>query len=83
MSVSKPVSKPPEEPAPLLLIKGDATDEEVAALVTVLQGISAASAAAAAGAAPAVTSQWGSPHRKVREVHHHGLGGWRASGLPR
>ncbi len=66
---------------PLLLIKGSATAEEVAALVAVLQGVAAASAAAASDV-PAEVSAWASPARKVRTVHPHGPGGWRASALP-
>ena len=73
----------PVETAPLVLIKGDATAEEVAALVAVLQGVAAASAAAAASEDAAPVSQWGSPHRKVRTSYPHGPGGWKASGLPR
>ena len=68
---------------PLLLVRGDATEEEVAALVAVLQGVDAASAAAAASEDASPVSQWGSPHRKVRTSYPHGPGGWKASGLPR
>ena len=67
---------------PLLVIKGDATDEEVAAIVAVLQGMAAANAATAAAAQPARVSSWASPQRGVRVAHHHGPGGWRASSLP-
>jgi hypothetical protein len=71
--------------APLVLIKGDATDEEVAALVAVLSGIASASSAATAapGDVPAPVSAWAAPARKVRTPLLHGPGGWRASGLPR
>ena len=64
---------------PLFLVKGDATAEEVAALVAVLQ------AAASAGAAPdpAAKSEWSANHRKVRASYPHGPGGWRSSALPR
>jgi hypothetical protein len=72
-----------ESTTPLLVIKGDATDEEVAAIVAVLQGMAAANAAAAAAARPAPVSSWASAQRGVRVAHHHGRGGWRASGLPR
>ena len=72
-----------EDAAPLVLIKGDATDEEVAALVAVLQGVASAQAAAAATGDAAAASQWASPHRKVRTSFPHGPGGWRASALPR
>ena len=74
----------PESRPPLVVVKGDATAEEVAALVTVLQGMAAASAAAAAGKAdPAPLSQWGAPARRLRTTLPHGPGAWRASGLPR
>jgi Acyl-CoA carboxylase epsilon subunit len=77
------VNDEPVETPPLLLVKGDATDEEVAALVTVLQGIAASAAAAAEVDQPAEVSAWAAPARKVRVSHPHGPGGWRASGLPR
>jgi hypothetical protein len=67
---------------PLVVIRGDAREEEVAALVAVIQGMAAASAAAAAEDRSAV-SVWGSPARKLRVSHPHGPGGWRASALPR
>jgi Acyl-CoA carboxylase epsilon subunit len=67
---------------PLVLIKGDATDEEVAALVAVVQGL--ASPSAAATDEPVTPrSTWASPARQVRTSHHAGPGGWRASALPR
>ncbi len=70
--------------APLFLVTGGATDEEVAALVAVLQGVSAAAAAAAAASdVRPPESQWASPHRKVRTAYPHGPGAWRASALPR
>jgi hypothetical protein len=73
-----------ESETPLVLIKGSATEEEVAALVAVLQGVAAASAAAAAASAEQPTrSAWAAPARAVRPPHHAGQGGWRASALPR
>ena len=69
---------------PLVLIKGDADEEEVAALVAVLQGVASASAAAAAASDEQPSrSVWASPARGVRTPHHSGPGGWRASALPR
>lgn len=67
-------------PAPPLLrvVKGDATPEEVAALVAVFASLSAA-APPARRPAPA----WAAAHRKVRRTLPHGPGGWRASALPR
>ncbi len=82
MSVSKPVSKPSSE-SPLVLVRGNASEEEVAALVAVLQGVASATAAAAASEQPAPRSAWAAPARAVRTPHHAGHGGWRASALPR
>jgi Acyl-CoA carboxylase epsilon subunit len=65
--------------APLVVIKGGATPEEVAAVVAVLQ---AASASAPAVAKP-LRSEWSAHHRKLRATYAHGPGGWRASALPR
>jgi hypothetical protein len=65
-----------------VVIKGEATPEEVAALVAVVSSLAAAQQAAAASDRPAA-SEWGAPHRKVRQSFPHGPGGWRASGLPR
>ncbi|MEO6512720.1 MAG: acyl-CoA carboxylase subunit epsilon [Nocardioides sp.] len=62
----------------LRIAKGDATPEEIAALVAVI--------ASMGGAAPAATkprSSWADPARALRPVLRHGPGGWRASGLPR
>ncbi len=67
------------EPQPLLrVVKGDATPEEVAALVAVL-----ASVGGAAAPTPRHTPQWSAHHRKVRVTLPHGPGGWRSSSLPR
>ena len=79
---SEPITQPDTQP-PLVLIKGDATDEEVAALVAVIQGLAAASAATTTGEPATPRSTWASPARQVRTPHHAGPGGWRASALPR
>ncbi|GAB2754295.1 acyl-CoA carboxylase subunit epsilon [Nocardioides pakistanensis] len=71
---------PTPEKAPLFLVKGDATPEEVAALTVVLQGIAAASAPAEE---PQAVSEWSAHHRKLRASYPAGPGGWRASALPR
>jgi hypothetical protein len=79
---STPLVRGEATEGPLILIRGDATEAEVAALVAVVQGLAAASASAApAPAAP--RSTWASPARQVRTPHHAGPGGWRASALPR
>jgi hypothetical protein len=72
--------EPVETPRPVLFsVQGDATAEEVAALVAVLQGL----AASAAPAAEPPRSEWASPHRAVRASHASGPGGWRSSSMPR
>jgi acyl-CoA carboxylase epsilon subunit len=66
--------------APMLrIVNGDATPEEVAAIVAVLSAVGGGSEAPAKRPAPA----WAAPQRGVRRALPHGPGGWRASGLPR
>jgi hypothetical protein len=68
----------PDRP-PLLVVRGDATAVEVAALVAALQGL-------AAGPRPRQRRprpEWSAPHRLVRGPHAAGPGGWRSSALPR
>ena len=72
--------KPNEPSAPLFLVKGDATPEEVAALTVVLQGVAAAGTPAPE---PKVVSEWSANHRRLRPNYPAGPGGWRSSGLPR
>jgi hypothetical protein len=62
----------------LRVVKGDATEEEVAALVAVI-GSLGGEAAPEKRATPA----WSAHHRKVRVTLPHGPGGWRSSALPR
>jgi hypothetical protein len=72
------VSDAPEPQPPLLrVVKGDATPEEVAALVAVV-------AALGTGGEPPRrrTPEWSAHHRKVRSSLPHGPGGWRSSSLP-
>lgn len=66
--------------APLFLVKGDATPEEIAALTVVLQGVTAASTEPPS---PRPRPQWSAPHRAVRRPLDTGRGAWRASALPR
>lgn len=65
--------------APVLrVVNPDATPEEIAALVAVFSAMG--------GPAPAVKrprSQWSAPERSARRTLPHGLGGWRASAMPR
>jgi hypothetical protein len=78
--VTSPESTEDTEPQrPLLrVVRGDATPEEIAALVAVV-----ASMGAPAAPAPKRRSQWSAPGRAHRRTLPHGVGGWRASGLPR
>jgi hypothetical protein len=70
-----------EERPFLQLVRGDATPEEIAAVVTVL---TARAAAATAPSGPARRpSAWAQRARLVRRPIAAGPGAWRASGLPR
>lgn len=62
----------------LTVVRGDATPEEVAALVAVVASLGAAPAPP-----PRRTPEWQAHHRKVRAAFPHGPGGWRSSSLPR
>ena len=70
---------PEDNTPPLILIKGDATPEEVAAVVAVLQA--ASSGEEAPPRAP--KSEWAAHHRRTRVTYPHGPGAWRNSALPR
>jgi hypothetical protein len=76
------VSDAPDDPVlspPLLrVVTGEPTPDELAALVTVLASLGGPSAPA-----PRRTPMWNAPRRLVRATHRHGVGGWRASSLPR
>jgi Acyl-CoA carboxylase epsilon subunit len=64
---------------PLLrLVNGNATAEELAALVTVL----AAMRGDEQGGPRRPKPEWSAHPRKVRVTLRHGRGGWRSSGLP-
>jgi hypothetical protein len=71
------VSDHDERPV-LKIIDGDATAEEVAAIVAVF-----ASLGGSAEPPRRRTPEWSAPHRKVRVTLPHGPGGWRSSSLPR
>ena len=65
--------------APMLrIVRGDATPEEIAAIVAVF-----GAAGAGVPAAPRPVPAWSAPHRRVRQALPHGRGGWRSSALPR
>lgn len=62
------------------VIKGEPTDEELAAVIMVLT--SQAAAASAKDANAKLTPEWNAPHRSVRKSFEHGAGSWRRSALP-
>jgi hypothetical protein len=70
-----------DTPAPLFLVRGDASAEEVAALTVVVQGLAAGAAAGSEHEQP--VGEWAAPHRLVRRTFPSGPGGWRSSALPR
>ena len=63
----------------LTVVNPDATPEEVAALVAVFSALGSAVSEPPKRPRPS----WNHPARAVRQPHHAGPGGWRASGLPR
>ena len=68
----------PTQTPPLRLVRGDATPEEVAAVVAVL---SAASLGAPQPTPRHTSSRWSSPGRALRPLSP-GPGAWRASAWP-
>jgi hypothetical protein len=69
----------------LKVVRGEPTDAELAALVSVLSaGVRAATAAdSGLAAARAVRSSWADRSRSLREPIRAGSGAWRRSALPR
>jgi hypothetical protein len=63
----------------LRVVRGNPSDEEVAALVAVVASLGAAPEESA----PEPRSAWSSRRSLVREPLAHGPGAWRASGYPR
>nr|WP_254185745.1 acyl-CoA carboxylase epsilon subunit [Nocardioides panacis] len=61
------------------MVKGDPSDEELAALVAVVSAVAAAQVTTAAKP----VSPWSAPARGHRTPLAAGRGGWRASSLPR
>ena len=72
-------SESPATERPLRLVRGDATPEEVAAVMAVLSAVSGP----AAEPAPRHTSQWASRAPALRRPLSPGPGAWRASAWPR
>jgi Acyl-CoA carboxylase epsilon subunit len=72
-----------ESRTPLVVVRGDATAEEVAALVAVLQASAAARSPGRSSRRP--PREWSAHRRRVRAaqlVPPSGPAAWRASGLP-
>ncbi|RLV49929.1 acyl-CoA carboxylase subunit epsilon [Nocardioides mangrovicus] len=65
-----------DEAAPLFLVDGDATPEQVAALVAVFSSLGGRESPAPP------TSEWAAPARRLRTTYAAGPGAWRGSGLP-
>ena len=70
----------PDRPV-LRIVRGEPTDEEVAALVTVVAALGTGTGTGTAAAPP--RSQWRNRARNIRPAIGPGPGAWRASGLPR
>jgi hypothetical protein len=67
----------------LSVVRGDATAEEIAALVATLTAVAAArSAAASAAERPPVSRHWNARSRLLRAPVQPSAGGWRRSALP-
>ncbi len=67
----------------LRVVRGDATPEELAALVATLAAIAAARTAADATAqAKPARGNWNAPARLLRAPVYPAAGGWRRSALP-
>jgi Acyl-CoA carboxylase epsilon subunit len=71
------------KPPFLKIINGDASDEEVAALVAAIVAVTAARSGVGGGQAPpAVLHNWNEKSRLMRPAVHPSAGGWRRSALP-
>ncbi len=77
-----PEDRPPGQ-AELRVVRGDASDEEIAALVAALAAVAAArSSDPATEAEPYVRNNWNEKARLMRSPVHPAAGGWRRSALP-
>src|SRR6202035_4933274 len=67
----------------LRVVYGDATPEEIAAIVVSFRAVAAARSRAAEAAEPApVRTDWNDPARRLRAPVYPGPGAWRRSALP-
>jgi hypothetical protein len=79
--VTAPGEATPEERRALFrVVRGDPTDEEVAALTVVLAAVAATPGATSA---PAVRDRWSDPVTRFRVPLHPGPGAWKTSTWPR
>ncbi|KAB7741941.1 acyl-CoA carboxylase subunit epsilon [Nostocoides sp. F2B08] len=69
-----------EQRPPLRVIRGDATPEEIAAIVAVLAAAGGGNEGGGDGGRR--PSRWASPAGRLRPPVAHGLGAWRGSALP-
>jgi Acyl-CoA carboxylase epsilon subunit len=73
--------RPAGEPV-LRVVRGDATPEEIAALVAVLMARSGPASGAARPAVRPVRGAWSDRSRQLRRPLYPGPGAWRRSALP-
>jgi hypothetical protein len=66
----------------LRVVRGDATPEEIAALVGALAAVAAARSATAAAQRRPARPQWNAPARLLSTPPRPGAGAWRRSALP-
>jgi hypothetical protein len=75
------VNHPDGSKVVLQVVRGAPTDEELAALITVVAARRAA--ADSSRPAPLRRSGWTDRSRAMRGIHRHGPNGWRSAGQPR
>jgi len=69
--------------APFLrVVRGDASAEEIAALVAALQVIAVSAGSVGAEEEPRTVRRWNDRSRLLRPAIHPGPGAWRRSALP-
>jgi hypothetical protein len=73
-----------DNPGPYLrIVRGEATSEEIAALVGALMAVAAARAGTARPEPARTAGAWTDRSRLLRPAVHPSPGGWRRSALPR
>jgi hypothetical protein len=66
----------------LSVVRGDASSEEIAALVATLTAVAAARSAATPAEEQPTAANWNARARLLRTPVHPAAGGWRRSALP-